>query len=221
MADEDPGLRREFEQAPDGTEQCRGVAAREVGARRADIRHEQGVAREDRVTDLIGHAGGRVAGHGQHAEPERARHEGLAVAPQPVELRAVAAEVLAGVEDLTERLLHLDDARADADAAAELPLEVGRGGQVVRMRVRLEDPFDAQRASPHEADDGIGGSCARTPGFRVVVEHRIDDDAGRAVAGVHHVGDGRGGGIEEGLDLRIGGAAAGLGHGVISHEGGP
>ena len=83
---------------------------------------------------------GRVHGEGRHA----ADRVGVAVLEQPVELAAVALELGAFVEDLAEGLLHDGDVLADADLAAELALDIGRGRQVVGMDMRLDQPFELQ-----------------------------------------------------------------------------
>jgi hypothetical protein len=74
----------------------------------------------------------------------RADLVGVAVLEQGVELRAVALELGAFVEDLAEGVLHDHDLVADADLAAELLLDVGRGGQVVGMDMGLDDPLQLQ-----------------------------------------------------------------------------
>jgi hypothetical protein len=58
--------------------------------------------------------------------------------------RAVALELGAFVEDLAEGVLHDGDLVADADLAAELFLDVGRGRQVVGMDMGLDQPFQLQ-----------------------------------------------------------------------------
>ena len=68
---------------------------------------------------------------------------GVAILEQPVELAAVALELGALVEHLAEGVLHDGDVLADADLAAELALDVGRGRQVVGMDMGLDQPFDA------------------------------------------------------------------------------
>jgi hypothetical protein len=66
---------------------------------------------------------------------------GVAVLEEGVELRAIALELGAFVEDLAEGVLHDHDLVADADLAAELVLDVGRSGKVVGMDVGLDDPL--------------------------------------------------------------------------------
>ncbi len=64
----------------------------------------------------------------------------VAFLEQLVELAAVALELGALVEDLAEGVLHHGDLVADADLAAEVFLQIGRGGQVVGMDVGFENP---------------------------------------------------------------------------------
>ena len=56
-----------------------GVAAGEIGARRAEIGHEQRVADERRILDLVGDVGGGVARRVDHLDIEFADLEALAV----------------------------------------------------------------------------------------------------------------------------------------------
>jgi hypothetical protein len=72
---------------------------------------------------------------------------------QRVELRAVALELGAFVEDLAEGVLHDHDLAADADLAAELLLDVGRSRQVVGMDVGLDDPLKLQAVFLDVLDD--------------------------------------------------------------------
>ena len=87
---------------------------------------------------------GRVARHQQRARFELADAEGLAVPEQVVELAAVGQEGALEVVDLLERRLDLADVLADGDAPADLLLQVARAGQVVGMRVGLENPLRRQ-----------------------------------------------------------------------------
>jgi hypothetical protein len=55
-----------------------------------------------------------------------------------VELAAVALELGSGVEDVLDDT----DVPADGERAAEPVLDVGRGREVVRVDVGLENPLD-------------------------------------------------------------------------------
>src|SRR5207247_1752896 len=66
MARERPRFARQREDSPDGPVQLARIAARKVGARRAIIGHEQGVADEHRVADSVANASRRVAGRRHH-----------------------------------------------------------------------------------------------------------------------------------------------------------
>ena len=132
------------------------IAAGEVGAGRAAVGHEQRVADEGRVADHVRHAGGRVAGRVQRVRRHGADRVAVAVLEQAVELRAVALELGALVEDLAEGLLHDGDPGADADLAAELLLDVGRGRQVVGVDMGLDQPLEPQAALADAGDDRVG-----------------------------------------------------------------
>ena len=73
---------------------------------------------------------------------------GVAVLEQAVELAAVALELGAFVEDLAEGLLNDGDLVADAELAAELLLDVGRGGEVIGMNMRFDQPFELETLAP-------------------------------------------------------------------------
>ena len=100
---------------------------------------------------------------------------GIAVAQQAIELRAVAGELGAFVEDLAERLLHGVYLGADRQLAAELLLQIGRGGEMVCMRVRLEQPVDGEALVAHIRDDRVGRSGGGASGRLIEVEDRVDD----------------------------------------------
>ena len=106
------------------------------------------------------------------AEPER-----LAVGEQPVPLRAVGLKIGAVVDVLPE-LLDVDDVRADRGRRAGLLLEIVRGGEMVGVRMGVEDPFDRQALLRDMGEDRIGAAGRDRAGLLVEVEHRIDDRAG-------------------------------------------
>ena len=70
VAHEKPRLTGQRQHALDGAVECPCVAAREVGARRAAVRHEQRIADEGGIANHMRHAGGRMArrmhGEGLH-----------------------------------------------------------------------------------------------------------------------------------------------------------
>jgi hypothetical protein len=72
---------------------------------------------------------------------------GVAVLEQGVELRAVALELGAFVEDLAEGVLHDHDLVTDADLAAELVLDVRRSRKVVGVHMGLDDPLKLEAVS--------------------------------------------------------------------------
>lgn len=90
------------------------------------------------VADDVAHAGGGVARRVQGAALQRADGKQLAIGKQMVELAAVARHVVASVEQLAEYLLHRDDMLADADLATQHFLQIGRGGQMIRMHMGFQ-----------------------------------------------------------------------------------
>ena len=127
---------------------------------------------------------------------------GVAVVEQPVELRAVALELGALVEDLAEGVLHDGDVAADAELAAQLLLDVGRGGQVVGMDMGLDQPLDREAVRLDEGDDLVGVVVGDAPGGVVDVHDGIDDGAGVRRRVLDDVGDRVGRRVEEGGDVR-------------------
>jgi hypothetical protein len=128
-------------------------------------------------------------------------HVGVAILEQRVELRAVALELGAFVEDLAEGVLHHGDLVADADLAAELLLDVGRGRQVVGMDMGLDDPLELQAVGLDVGDDLVGVIIGDAAGGVVDVHDGIDDGAASEAGVLDDIADRVGGLVEEGLDL--------------------
>ena len=118
---------RQRQQLADGAVENAGVATGKVGPRRAVVGHEQRVAHEHRILDLVGDVCRRVARRMKDLDVEISKLEALAVGKEVVELAAVALHV-GGVEHRAEDLLHVADMLADADLGAGLELDVGRAG---------------------------------------------------------------------------------------------
>ena len=143
MAHEKPGFRRQREQPLDRTIELRGVAARKIGARGAVVRHEQRIADEHRIADLVANIGRRMTGRVHHLDGKLTDAERLAIGKQVVEVTAIRAQIF-GVEHRAENPLHVLDVLADPDPGTGFGFDIGRAGQVVRMRVGLQRPFDRQ-----------------------------------------------------------------------------
>ena len=150
------------------------VAAREIGTGRAVVGHEQRVADEHRVLDLVGDVGRRMAGRVEHLRLELADVEALAVLEQVIEVAAVGLQI-GGVEDRPENALHILDVLADADLGAGLGLDIGRARQVVGMSVGLERPFNRVACLLGQAQHRLDRARVDLARVVVVVEHRIDD----------------------------------------------
>ena len=118
-----------------------------------------------------------------------------------VELRTVGLEARLQVEDALEHLLHGGDVMANGSLAAELCLQVGRGGQVVGMGMGFKNPGYLEVIGANVVHHLVGRGVARAAGLGVVVEHRVDDGAGRAVPLVNNIGDGPGGLVKNAVDL--------------------
>src|SRR5690242_16793102 len=104
-------LRRQRQNALDRAIEITRITAGEIGAGRAKIGHEHGIADEDRIPDLVGDAGRRVAGRVKHLRFDVANLELFAIPEQMIELRAVTRYVH-GIEDRPKDALHILDVLA-------------------------------------------------------------------------------------------------------------
>jgi len=189
------------QQALDGVVQLRGIPARKVGARRAHVGQEQGVADEDRILDLVGHVGRRVAGHVQGRDRQATDLEALAVGQQAVELAAVGQEAALEVEDAAEHLLHRADVRADGDLPAQVVADVLRAREVVGMGVGFQDPLHLPALGAHVVDDAVGRGAGQRAGFGLEIQHRVDH-RDLAAGGVgQHIAHRAGDVVVEGFDV--------------------
>src|SRR3546814_11694925 len=89
----------------------------------------------------------------QHGEQNIADHQFIPVLEQTVELRAVALELGTFIEDFSEDALHRHDLAPDCPLTAKFLLQIGRGRQVVRVRVGLEAPVDGTPLLLHTGDN--------------------------------------------------------------------
>lgn len=133
-------------------------------------------------------------------DAQRATREDLSIGEQPIELAAVHGDVRQ-IERVTEGLLHLADALADRGLCAEVVLQPLRAGQVIRVRVSLEDVVHAQLALAHERCDSLERPRRGSRCEDVVVEDRIDHDRVAAGRVVHDIGERGRVGIEEGSKI--------------------
>ena len=143
----------------------------------------------------------------QHVTAQLADVETVAFDEKLVELRPVALELGAFVEDLAERVLHHGDTVADPDLAADLFLDIGRGREVVGMHMAFQKPLNIIPFFLHEGDDRIGGPGVGPTRGIVEIEDGIDNRAGAARRVADNIGNRVGGLIEEGGHFR--------GHGVL------
>ncbi|MNL80360.1 hypothetical protein D3C87_2071920 [compost metagenome] len=72
---------------------------------------------------------------------------------------------------------------------------------MIGVGVGFQQPLGVQPVLPHVVHHPVRAGGVAAPGLRVVVQHGIDDGAGAAV--MHHVGNGGGDRVEEGLDMWI------------------
>lgn len=90
-----------------------GIATGKVAAGGAIVRHEQGVADENRITNHMVHAGRRVAGCMDGSGVDAADLVGFAVFEKVVELAAITGEIGSCIEYRCEGVLHRADVFAN------------------------------------------------------------------------------------------------------------
>src|SRR4029453_17889145 len=122
VAQLEAGFRRERQYLSNGAIELSCIAAREIGTGCAVVRHEERIPDESCIADDIGHAGRRVAGGVHGVSFDRAELERVAILEEAIELAAVALELGAGIEDLSEGVLNEGNLLADAKPSPELLL---------------------------------------------------------------------------------------------------
>ncbi len=147
------------------------VAAREIAASRADVRHEQRIADKDRISNLVSHVGGCMSWHMNRPAGQAADGKRRSVVEQVVELRPVEPELRFQIEEFLEHPLYTANVLAYCYLATQAALQVWRGRHVVGVRMRLENPLDTQFVRAHKRNDLIS-TCRRCPPrLGVVVQH--------------------------------------------------
>ncbi len=144
-----------------------------------------------------------MAGDMHHRHRQGAEGEGVAIAEQMIELRAILRELTARVEQLAEHLLDLRDMLADSDPAAELFLQIGRGREMIGVGMGLQQPGDCQIMSPAIGDHRIGAGGSGAARCRIEIEHRIDDRRLPAFPVMHDIADGKAVPIKEARNFRL------------------
>ena len=179
-----------------------GVATGKIRPGGAVIGHEKRIADEDGIGDAIGDIGRRMAGDVHDLNIERADIEMLAVAKQPVEIRAVGLQIVER-EDRSKIFLHLDDMLADADRRASCRLDGDGGGEVIRMRMGLQDHLDAPLVLFGKRQNLRSAAGIDFAGGRIEIQHRVDYGriAGRRVS--DQVADRMGRFVEKRLNNRL------------------
>ena len=133
---------------------------------------EERVAAEDVGADAVPHVVGGVAGEVHGSNLQAACSEDLVVGEEAVEGYRVLYRGYAVAR--AEQLLYFVDARAYAglrpgSCLAELGLQIGRGAEVVGVRVGFEDVVDGEVLRGDEGEEGGGGGGAEGGGAGVVV----------------------------------------------------
>ena len=181
------------------------IAAGKIAAGGAVVGHEEGVADKDHAfvagSHQIAQAGRGVARRVHGPALDRADRKGLVGLGEVVELAAIAGERVARIEEFAENGLYLADVCADGDPTAQLPAQVGRGGEMVGVGVGLEYPRDRQALCPHPVDDPVGLGRGSAAGGMVVVEDAVDDGSHTAVGIADEIGNRAGVFVEECSDI--------------------
>ena len=202
VAHEQPGRGRESEQFAHRTEELVRVAAGEICARGPVIGHEQRVADEHRIADLVADVGGGVAGRVQHFDLHFADLQNMSISEQPVEVGALGLDV-GRVEQWAKNGLHILDMFADPDLRAGSRLDQRSTAEVIGVNMSLEHPFDNYSFALDGGEhflDRFGVDLARG---RVEVEHRVDHHAATRRRVPHQIGHGVGRLVEKCSNVRL------------------
>ncbi len=114
---------------------------------------------------------------------------GVAVLEERVELRAVALEFGAFIEDFAEGVLNNHDLFANADFATQLGLDIRRGAQVVCVHMGFDNPIEREAAILDFFDQLVCGIISDAASGIVDVHDAIDDSAVLCLRIGHNVSD--------------------------------
>src|SRR3546814_19884172 len=109
----------------------------------------------------------------EHGDREVADRKTFAIRPEPAEVRTVAAELGAGVENVAEHRLDVADMLADRYRAAEDIPKPGRRRQMVGMRIGHEQPVERDSGFDHMCDDRFSRRERSPPRGRIFFEHAV------------------------------------------------
>lgn len=120
----------------------------------------------------------------------------------------------------TEAELDFDYAGADEDGwgVGEDLLQSIRSRQMIRMHMRLNDLSHAIPPLLHEPRQPLCRLLPHPSGSEIEVQYRVYDDRFEGFGADHEEGEGRGGGVEEGVDEGGGGGEGGGGVGFVGLE---
>ncbi|CEE78461.1 conserved hypothetical protein [Xanthomonas citri pv. citri] len=204
VADEHAGALRQRVQALDRRKQLAGIAAREIATRRARIRHEQRVARKQRIADQIRNAVAGVAGHRDDACFDTAKLEALVIGEQMIELRAIGTEVVRQCVLRGKGSLHLANSLADADARLRpVLLQPLRRRQVIGMRMGFQQPLQLPSVLLDGGKDALRRLAADDAALGRVVQRRVDHRRRTGGRIGDHIGEGVAVGMKEGKYLGL------------------
>ena len=127
--------------------------------------------------------------------------EAVPLAEKRIELAAIALELGAFIEDLAESVLHHGDVLADADFAAKLLLQIGRGGEVIGMNMSFQNPLHIQPFGLAMCDDLIGAVGCCPAGGLIEIQNAVDNGGGFPRGVARNVRDSVCRGVEKGRDL--------------------
>ena len=121
----------------------------------------------------------------------------IPIAEQRVEIRPIARKFGPKIENLPENLLHDHDIAPDPQPAAETLLQIRRRGEVVGVRMRLQQPRHLQPGILHIGHHLIRRASKNPARGGVEVQHAVHYGGLHGVGIMHHMRRGKGGLIKK------------------------
>ena len=98
----------------------------------------------------------------------------LAITKQQIEITTFGLHILSR-EDRAEDALHIFDVFANANLPAAKLLDIGGGGQMIRMGMGFQDQRNRNPLLPRGFNQPISGTRIRFSAAVVPIQHRIND----------------------------------------------
>ena len=185
-------IRQDVELLGDRVVQGFGASRGKVASTRTVVRHEHRVAREERISNLIGGARGGVPRRMDGFDRQAPDRKFFSIGDQLVELTAVGRKVFRQVEDIFEGFLNGRDEASNDDGGAQLFLQGMGARQMIGVRMRLQDCADFESLAVDKSQYIVDRFRGYTDGQWIVVQYRIDDDGIFGCPVVNDIGQGKG-----------------------------